>query len=815
MPPTIQHSSTADSDRTQVPAPAYVPNTYQPDESCNPFNPPPKLSHLNLPIFTPSLPREEARLKRTLGQPPLFSPNTRSSLQSAGSSFGRKQRQSTPYSDKISEALKPNPKRDEHKKLVKLELGTFIGLKDEGAWAKSLYTHLVSNASIDEFFAESGLYNARTRRWSTIPESTSDLEEGDLYKPFVDISNAILRKFVLTESEEGELLREAIDTHDTNIPHHEEVKTTLVSRPDVSIRGQGSSFQVPEANREGTAPKVGFSNMSSFEEMKVEKSNVSATAQGLQVAVYVRQIFIHQPNRRYVRVLILTETNLRLFHFDRSGGLYTPYINIHQDPYTFIRLVVGLNSLDESVLGFDMSIQWRIEGGRKIDGTLKTRREDDTTIIYNLSKVDPIITFFDISGRGTQWWSVSDPITGDQLLIKDCWKAEDRVSEYKHLKKTRGLPGVAQMLSFERNRGKTEDFRPSDSTAHKEFHNRVAARIVINSYGDSIESFKSPKDLLCALRDAINGHMNLYLKKRLHRDVTIDNILLGKKADGSNPDPGYRGFLIDLYMAIKIGRDMNKLSSERRTGSRRYLSIAVLLCCKDSIKNPFTTIAHDHLDDLESFFYVYSYIIHVYDSSGASYDIPELFIDWEQCAASKTVESKYTFLRRKLLKSKEIEERWPQQCINVFQGFRKFLLPHAEKKMDIINDDSANNETEIKYLMTDIVKHYETVLHLFNNAIDSLEDEGASAFETVQGGSAKGFSTSAANYDPDRNGLKRELEDEYYMHELPQAKRGRGSEANSPERRYEVLPPRKSSKLVTPQRGARHFHGPSPLRSKL
>ncbi|RXW15438.1 hypothetical protein EST38_g10413 [Candolleomyces aberdarensis] len=135
--------------------------------------------------------------------------------------------------------------------------------------------------------------------------------------------------------------------------------------------------------------------------------------------------------------------------------------------------------------------------------------------------------------------------------------------------------------------------------------------------------------------------------------------------------------------------------------------------------------------------------------------------------------------------------------------------------MNIISDNSANNEKEIEYLVDDIVKHYETVLHLFNNAIDSLEDEDASASETVQDRNASGFSTSAANYHPDRNGLKRELEDEYYMNELPQAKRALGSEADPPLRRYQVLPLRKTHNLVTPQRGARHPHAPSPLRSKL
>jgi hypothetical protein len=170
-----------------------------------------------------------------------------------------------------------------------------------------------------------------------------------------------------------------------------------------------------------------------------------------------------------------------------------------------VRLVVGLNSLDESAIGFDVSIKWTIEDGRKVGGTLTTMKKDKTEIKYILSEVDPVITFFDIRGRGTQCWNVSDPTTGDKLLVKDCWKADDRVPEYEHLEELRGVQGVAQMLSFEPNRGETKDFRATRTISHQEFQNRVAVRIVMNSYGESIESFKSPKELLCALRDAIKG----------------------------------------------------------------------------------------------------------------------------------------------------------------------------------------------------------------------------------------------------------------------------------------------------------------------
>jgi hypothetical protein len=186
--------------------------------------------------------------------------------------------------------------------------------------------------------------------------------------------------------------------------------------------------------------------------------------------------------------------------------MYSPFINIHDEPEVFIRLVVGLNSLNEKEIGLDTSIKWSIEDGRKISGTLTTRNAGDTSeITYNLCEVDPSIAYHSIRGRATQCWSVSDPNNGIEYLIKDCWKDETRVSEHVYLEEAKGLPGVAQMVSFESNRGETRFLRGNRGTSHEDFHNRIAIRIILNSYGDSIENFKSAKQLLRALRDAIIG----------------------------------------------------------------------------------------------------------------------------------------------------------------------------------------------------------------------------------------------------------------------------------------------------------------------
>ena len=186
--------------------------------------------------------------------------------------------------------------------------------------------------------------------------------------------------------------------------------------------------------------------------------------------------------------------------------MYTPLISIHKKPNIFIRLVVGLNSLDEERVGLDTSIKWSLEKGRKSQGTLTTQNANGSAqITYDLCEVEPVVGYYSIRGRATQCWSVSDPNTGTQYLIKDCWKDETRVSEYIYLEDAKGLAGVAQMASFEPNRGETKLLLDGRGVLHEDFHNRIAVRIIMSSYGKSIEHFKSAKQLLRALRDALIG----------------------------------------------------------------------------------------------------------------------------------------------------------------------------------------------------------------------------------------------------------------------------------------------------------------------
>lgn len=294
-----------------------------------------------------------------------------------------------------------------------------------------------------------------------------------------------------------------------------------------------------------------------------------------------RQIFIQQPNRRFVRNLLITEEVCHLYHFDRSGGQYTPPINIHEDPVTFIRLVLGLSAADENVLGLDSSIRWEVEQGQRVSGTITVTDVDRVDTVYRLNELEPVFRRYDIRGRGTIGWRATAP-DGREVFIKDYWRPEDGVAEYEILRDVLGVDGAVQLRNYEVNEHRTGQIRAngSDGWSLDGFHSRTSTRIVTDAYGHSILSFTSQTELVAAIRDVIKGrqitprlssaflltnrpvaHQTLVNDRNvLHRDLSQTNILLG----GKDAKVGCRGALIDFDMASRGPRPLEQATSDQK-----------------------------------------------------------------------------------------------------------------------------------------------------------------------------------------------------------------------------------------------------------
>ena len=217
-----------------------------------------------------------------------------------------------------------------------------------------------------------------------------------------------------------------------------------------------------------------------------------------------RQCFIQQKNRHFVYALIVTEQNVQLFHFDRSGVLHTVKINIHEEAATFVRIVLGICS-DDGAVGFDTSIYWDRDSR-----CLRTLDENQQVIKVTLSKQGPSFYRRTIRGRGTICWLGEDD-KGRVVIIKDAWRSKDRSPEWELLKKVKGLEGVGQMLGWEENgqtTAKLRGFNHEKFSIFVDFRDRMFSRITMEAYGQTIKHFQSREQLIYVFRDAVAGNLS-------------------------------------------------------------------------------------------------------------------------------------------------------------------------------------------------------------------------------------------------------------------------------------------------------------------
>lgn len=264
-----------------------------------------------------------------------------------------------------------------------------------------------------------------------------------------------------------------------------------------------------------------------------------------------------------------------MVHFDSNGAYITPFFNYHDDPHMFIRLVLGLSSTKETVLGLDTSIQWEIKAGQKVSGKIAVSQsrhgEDIPPLYYPLKNLRPVFTRSSISGRRTTCWLATQD-NGKDVIIKDAWHTSGRTPEYKYLKAGKDIAGVAKLVHH-KVVSHTAEYRPTYYAEDFLFcYDRDKLRIVIEAYGLNLKNYRSRYEFVAALRDTIRGivticfswlsvddfrlphlaHRRLYARGILHRDISLYNILLGEDLHDHQRllKDCICGFLIDFDMAI-------------------------------------------------------------------------------------------------------------------------------------------------------------------------------------------------------------------------------------------------------------------------
>ncbi|KAK2761092.1 hypothetical protein CKAH01_16387 [Colletotrichum kahawae] len=391
-------------------------------------------------------------------------------------------------------------------------------------------------------------------------------------------------------------------------------------------------------------------------ELKSNPSADTASKAWLDLGRYAREVLAAQDTRRFALGFTLCGSFMRVWAFDRIGAVASERFNINEDGQQFVCTRLGFLWMDEEALGFDPTVM-TLNGERFIE--IERNGSTERIVIDGV-----ILRARCVAGRAATCWKAhpeGHPET--PLVIKDSWQYLERGEEGELLREVtnKGLRNVARYYHHEtvqvhgtnddilnnvrrgldvtaatnyrpgrqmppsniakdaprKGRSSTSRKRPSSQTdsalppskrscsvsptkAASIPPNRVHRRIILQDYGKPIYKASSRSSLLAALVGCIEGHESLYKAGILHRDISINNLMINEDSD----NPSWPEFLIDLDLAIREQRE-GASGAKGKTGTRAFMAIGALLGEQ-----------HSFMHDLESFFWVLFWICIHYDGDG-------------------------------------------------------------------------------------------------------------------------------------------------------------------------------------------------------
>jgi hypothetical protein len=450
----------------------------------------------------------------------------------------------------------------------------------------------------------------------------------------------------------------------------------------------------------------------------------------LDIGGYVREVFAAQDTRRFVLAFTLCGPLMRVWEFDRLGGIASTRLDINKDGLRFVSTILGFLWIEERDLGFDPTI---------IAANTKRYIEIIRNGIQERIVIDRLMgRVRSVAGRATTCWKAHpEGKPSVTLVIKDSWQYPEWEEEGELLLEvTRiGVSNVARYYHYETVRlpnGNVDDIQhgirkglditkasnyrsqqldlPQDlgtlSTSHNKvtgqqrsssqtdapvpssrrsrlesrvksdrstLPNRIHRRLIVSDYGRPIYNASSPVALLAALEGCIEGHESLLRKAGiLHRDISVNNLMVNE--DSSNLS--WSSFLIDLDLAIPIDR-INASGAKGKTGTRPFMAIGAL-----------RGEQHSFMHDLESFFWVLFWICIHYNGPGKVIGRTK-FESWNFFDTETLAIQKLGYVAR--------ESIFIETITRSFTPYYRPLIPWVNRLRRVVFDLNRQGEDEALY----------------------------------------------------------------------------------------------------------------------
>ncbi|KAH7025306.1 uncharacterized protein B0I36DRAFT_417596 [Microdochium trichocladiopsis] len=381
-------------------------------------------------------------------------------------------------------------------------------------------------------------------------------------------------------------------------------------------------------------------------ELKSNPLADTASKAWLDLGRYAREVLAAQDTRRFVLGFTICGSLMRIWEFDRLGGSHP------NNGLQFVSTVLGFLWMNEEELGFDPTIM-TANNERFIE--IERDGSTERLIIDRVMKRAPCIagratTCWKAHREGQPQsllvikdsWQYTERDEEGELLREATGKGVVNMARYYHhetvrvhgkdddirsnvrggldvtratnYRSERSMPPPSTTMSGASRKGRSNSIagkkRSSSQTgaalppskrscsasptkaSSNAMPNRVHRRVILRDYGEPIYKASSRSALLAALEGCIEGHESLRKAGFLHRDISINNLMINEDDDNIS----WPSFLIDLDLAVREQRQ-GASGAKGKTGTRAFMAIGALLGEQ-----------HSFMHDLESFFWVLFWI---------------------------------------------------------------------------------------------------------------------------------------------------------------------------------------------------------------
>ena len=207
-------------------------------------------------------------------------------------------------------------------------------------------------------------------------------------------------------------------------------------------------------------------------------------------------MFETQPTRRFIPNLTFNDHNALFFVCDRAGVVHSKPLPLADSKRELVRLVAGFAFGQGYLLGYDPTIK----GSGSVITAISVDR-DEFTIIKQLFSSSTM------RGRATQCWHVRS-VDGQEYIIKDSWI--DTRRQLNEIDILREISDVVNVPTLVKGWDVCLPDGTKDTTSLRRHRRhsgeeRVHRRLLIKEVAEPLSTFRSKKELVGALIDAIEG----------------------------------------------------------------------------------------------------------------------------------------------------------------------------------------------------------------------------------------------------------------------------------------------------------------------